>query len=117
MAIRGDGPLKIQQRAGHRTFEMTQKYIRTAEAVGEVIGATFPPLPESLAAGRYRREYRPSGAQLTETIVEAPGIEPGAIRALPLEEIARDLTLRAGSVRRGRSSGVCRASAWWACHG
>jgi integrase len=78
MAIRGDDPLKIQQRAGHRTFEMTQKYIRTAEAVGEVIGAVFPPLPESLAAGRYRQEYRPSDVQLTETIVEAPGIEPGA---------------------------------------
>ena len=44
MAIRGDDPLKIQQRAGHRTFEMTQKYIRTAVAVGEVIGATLPPL-------------------------------------------------------------------------
>jgi integrase len=29
MAIRGDDPLKIQQRAGHRTFEMTHKYIRT----------------------------------------------------------------------------------------
>ena len=27
-----------------RTFEMTQKYIRTAVAVGEVIGATLPPL-------------------------------------------------------------------------
>jgi hypothetical protein len=27
MAIGGDDPLKIQQRAGHRTFEMTQKYI------------------------------------------------------------------------------------------
>jgi hypothetical protein len=70
MAIRGDDPLKIQQRAGHRTFETTQKYIRTAEAVGEVIGAVFPPLPESLAAGRYRQEYRPSDVQLTETIVD-----------------------------------------------
>src|SRR6187402_192166 len=39
MAIRGDDPLKIQQRAGHTTFDMTQKYIRTAEAVGEAIGA------------------------------------------------------------------------------
>ena len=45
MAIRGDDALKIQQRAGHTTFDMTQKYIRTAEAVGEVIGAVFPPLP------------------------------------------------------------------------
>jgi hypothetical protein len=39
--IRGDDPLKIQQREG-TSFEMTQKYIRTAEAVGEVIGSVFP---------------------------------------------------------------------------
>jgi integrase len=70
MAIRGDDPLKIQQRAGHRTFEMTQKYIRTAEAVGEVIGATFPPLPDCLIAGRYRQSNRPSDAQPIESIVD-----------------------------------------------
>ena len=61
---------------------MTQKYIRTAEAVGEVIGSTFPLLPASLAAGRYRQPNRPSDAQLTETIVEAPGIEPGSLEVL-----------------------------------
>jgi integrase len=54
MAIRGDDPLKIQQRAGHRTFEMTQKYIRTAEAVGQVIGAVFPQLPECPYGRRVR---------------------------------------------------------------
>jgi len=70
MAIRGDDPLKIQQRAGHRTFEMTQKYIRTAEAVGEVIGATFPPLPDCLVAGRYRQSNRPSDVQPIESIVD-----------------------------------------------
>jgi hypothetical protein len=50
MAIRGDDPLRIQQRAGYRTFEMTQIYNRTAEAVGEGIGEAFPPPAESLAA-------------------------------------------------------------------
>lgn len=52
MAIRGDDPLKIQQRAGHRTFEMTQKYIRTAEAVGEVIGG-------HARTSRWRWSWRP----------------------------------------------------------
>ncbi|MEO8182505.1 MAG: tyrosine-type recombinase/integrase [Deltaproteobacteria bacterium] len=70
LAIRGDDPLKIQQRAGHRTFEMTQKYIRTAEAVGEVIGDTFPPLPECPVAGRYRQSNRPSDLQLLESTVD-----------------------------------------------
>ena len=44
MAIRGEDALKIQQRAGHTAFDMTQKDIRTAEAVGEVIGAGLPAL-------------------------------------------------------------------------
>ena len=80
MAIRGDDPLKIQQRAGHTSFEMTQKYIRTAEAVGEVIGKVFPELPECLLAGANRPANRPGELQLVETTVEAPGIEPGSAR-------------------------------------
>ncbi len=50
-ALRGDEPLKIQNRAGHRTFEMTQVYIRTAENLrdsGDAIGEPFPPLPGCL---------------------------------------------------------------------
>jgi len=81
MAIRGDDPLKIQQRAGHTSFAMTQKYIRTAEAVGEVIGKVFPELPECLLAGANRPANRPGELQLVETTVEAPGIEPGSARS------------------------------------
>ncbi|HWA76034.1 MAG TPA: tyrosine-type recombinase/integrase [Polyangiaceae bacterium] len=77
MASRGDDPLKIQQRAGHTSFEMTQKYIRTAEAVGEAIGDVFPALPECLLAGANRPANRPDELQLSETMVEAPEIEPG----------------------------------------
>lgn len=80
MAIRGDNHLAIQQRAGHRTFEMTQKYIRTAEAVGQVIGKTFPPLPDCLFAGLNRPANCPSDLQPVDIIVEAPGIEPGSAR-------------------------------------
>lgn len=79
IAIRGYDPHKIQQRAGHTSFEMTQKYIRTAEAVGEVIGAVFPELPKCLLAGANRPVSRPGELQLVETTVEAPGIEPGAV--------------------------------------
>jgi len=52
---------------------MTQKCIRTTEAVGEVIGEVFPPLPECLVAGRCRQSNRPSDLQLLENVVEAPG--------------------------------------------
>jgi hypothetical protein len=48
MAIRGDDPLKIIQRAGHADFQTTQIYVREAEAVREGFGEIFPPLPDSL---------------------------------------------------------------------
>jgi integrase len=48
MAVRGDDPLKIMQRAGHTSFSTTQGYIREAEAVREGFGDVFPPLPPSL---------------------------------------------------------------------
>jgi integrase len=80
MAIRGDDPLKIQQRAGHTSFEMTQKYIRTAEAVGEAIGDVFPPLPACLLTPANGLANRPSDPQAVDLVVEAPGIEPGSAR-------------------------------------
>jgi integrase len=48
MAIRGDDPLKIKQRAGHMTLSTTERYIRQAEAVREGFGDVFPELPECL---------------------------------------------------------------------
>lgn len=51
MAIRGDDPLKIQRRAGHRDLETTQRYIRLAEDIRNGFGAPFPPLPRVLTGG------------------------------------------------------------------
>jgi len=77
MAVRGDDVLKIQQRAGHTNFETTQrKYIRTAEAVGEVIGAVFPALPLTLLSPLNGLANRPNDPQAVDIVVEAPGIEP-----------------------------------------
>jgi len=76
MAIRGDDAPKIQQRAGHTSFEMTQKYIRTGEAVGEAIGDLFPALLGPLNG----LANRPNDPQAVDFIVEAPGIEPGSAR-------------------------------------
>jgi integrase len=80
LAIRGDDPLKIQQRAGHTSFEMTQKYIRTAEAVGEAVGDVFPGLPTALTTPANRLANRPEVVQVLDIVVEAPGIEPGSAR-------------------------------------
>ncbi len=48
MAVRGDDPLKIMQRAGHTTFDTTMIYIREAENVRAGFGDPFPPLPAAL---------------------------------------------------------------------
>lgn len=48
MAVRGDDPLRIMQRAGHESFETTQLYIRLAEAVRVGFGDVFPALPPEL---------------------------------------------------------------------
>ena len=48
MAIRGDDPLKIRSRAGHRSFATTEIYIREAEPLKDAFGEVFPELPASL---------------------------------------------------------------------
>jgi integrase len=48
LAVRGDDPLKIKQRAGHSTFSTTEGYIREGEAIRDGFGVVFPPLPECL---------------------------------------------------------------------
>ena len=48
MAVRGEEPLKIMQRAGHEDFATTQIYIRTAEAVRGLFGEVFPVLPKAI---------------------------------------------------------------------
>ncbi len=50
MAVRGDDPLKIKQRAGHATFDTTEGYIRLAEELRPGFGDPFPPLPAALTA-------------------------------------------------------------------
>jgi hypothetical protein len=42
MAVRGDDPLKIMQRAGHTSFATTQLYVRTAEAIRQGFHARSP---------------------------------------------------------------------------
>jgi hypothetical protein len=77
MAIRGDDPLKIKQRAGHTDFKTTEGYVREAEAIRDGFGDVFPPLP---AVGR-----------------PLDTSEPGNSSDLVLARVARDL----GSGRRG----------------
>jgi integrase len=72
LAIQGVDAHKIQRRAGHSTFEMTQKYLRAAEVAGTDIGEPFPPLP----AGFIDRLKRSLDVQVRETVVGRLGLEP-----------------------------------------
>jgi integrase len=47
MAIRGDSPHVIKQRAGHTDFKTTELYVREGEAVAAGFGDVFPALPEA----------------------------------------------------------------------
>jgi integrase len=70
MALRGDQPLVIQQRAGHTTFAVTQGYIREAEQIRELVEAPFPPLPACLldAGGGNLSGNLSGGGQVHEII-------------------------------------------------
>jgi len=60
MAIRGDDPLKIKQRAGHSAFSTTEGYVRQAEAVRSGFGDVFPPLPAELLEAPEQTDERPN---------------------------------------------------------
>jgi integrase len=50
-AVRGDDPLRIKQRCGHKGFATTEIYIREAENLAEGFGEPFPELPRDLTGG------------------------------------------------------------------
>ncbi len=50
MAVRGDEPIRIVNRAGPENIATTQTYIRAAEAIREGFGEMFPSLPKALFA-------------------------------------------------------------------
>ena len=72
MALRGDEPLVIQQRAGHEHFSTTQRYLREAETLGRDSGSPFPPLPEDLFSSRFSS----FDAKAREFLERDTGLEP-----------------------------------------
>jgi hypothetical protein len=56
LAVRGDVPQRIQQRAGHQNFSTTQVYIRLAAELSAGFGEPFPTLPETLFREHYRKQ-------------------------------------------------------------
>jgi len=78
MAVRGDDPLKIKQRCGHKTFSTTEIYVREGEALREGFGGPFPPLPTCLF-GFGADSARPNKmAKNAGESAERAGFEPAA---------------------------------------
>src|SRR5208282_3675872 len=69
MAVRGDDPLRIKQRAGHSSFSTTEMYIREAENLAAGFGDVFPTLPPELVGTTERSKIGsnlgPSGGTST----------------------------------------------------
>lgn len=111
MAVRGDEPLKIMQRAGHERFETTQRYVREAENLRTGFGDVFPPLPASLFGTT--KEFR-SGSGFHQNSTDSFGpISPGYWRGGRDSNawrfgFAGDRRSRLHSARRARAANSAR---------
>ena len=78
IAVRGDEPLKLMQRAGHADYATSALYIRTAEAVRDGFGAVFPPLPAKLLGGQSppAEPTKPERSLSTAFLERDTGFEP-----------------------------------------
>jgi integrase len=93
MAVRGDDPLRIKQRAGHSSFSTTEMYIREAENLAVGFGEVFPPLPEELVGSAHRSKLRSNGEGSAALTSESASVSfsgatgdrtrKGALEALP----------------------------------
>jgi len=82
MAVRGDDPLKIKQRCGHRTFSTTELYVREAEAVREGFGDPFPALPAALLGIAPNRPGRFSRSRSSQKQAVLGGVDGTRTRGL-----------------------------------
>jgi integrase len=80
MAIRGDEPLKIMQRAGHEDFQTTMGYVREAENLAHPVGEPFPPLPSILLVSQDESQESPATWGLLRETTWKKNSVPSGIR-------------------------------------
>lgn len=75
LSVRGDEPLRIQQRAGHTDLQTTLGYIREVEVFHDGFGRSFPERPECILAGEQAVETIGDSQDLGNTalLLDAPG--------------------------------------------
>jgi integrase len=94
MAVRGDDAVKIQMRAGHTDFKMTQRYIEAARTLGAGFGRAFPALPaemiEGALGGREGRALNADeSAKLKEWAARHADLPLRALRARVIAEMGK----------------------------
>lgn len=77
MAMRGDSPLVIMKRAGHKRIETTMDYIREVEVLGVDAGEPFPALPAELIRTDVRTPTAAEWGQLGGLARHKKGVPSG----------------------------------------
>lgn len=104
MAIRGDSPMRIRERAGHANFSQTEEYIRRAELVGPNVGRPFPALPPSVIGSiESSQDSVPGGLAKTGTDDSDSGF---GVRRRGLEALPNRPSVSEGGPSTGNQVGV-----------
>jgi hypothetical protein len=117
MAMRGDEPLKIKQRAGHKQFSTTEGYIREAESVREGFGVPFPPLPEGLVSSGISSERLGANGHVYKIKGENGVGEAGFESALLMVHTPNGLGRDAGGAGRSWRRRASKARPWGSAGG
>ncbi len=75
-AMRGDDPLRIMHRAGHRDLQTTMLYVRAAENLRREKATPFPPLPASLIGHVSSDSRNPVSQEVSQEVSHAPRRPP-----------------------------------------
>ena len=94
MAVRGDEPLRIKQRAGHTTFSTTEGYIREAENLRDAFGEVIPALSPLLEEARISDPNRDFGSEKLAKEPNLQGTEWRRRESNPGPKTSRPMLLR-----------------------
>lgn len=97
LAVRGDEPIKIMQRAGHTSFATTQGYVRAGEALrGDGFGELFAELRIEAPAGGSATPAATEKDETPESLATSEGF--------PVTPTGFEGAAQVGSVRQGSES-------------
>jgi integrase len=112
LAVRGDDPLKIQQRGGHTDFATTQRYIREAENLDAAdFGEPFPDLSCLVAESFANRSTGGTSGGQAHDVIEDSSVTPSDSMCCAARAARQRCACWRPSPTRSRSGG---SSSTWA---